>query len=44
MAYSAYKDAFDKAVQNKSSFTDALTTVQDTTVADMKKSGFKLAS
>ncbi|GIH11308.1 sugar ABC transporter substrate-binding protein [Rhizocola hellebori] len=44
VAYSAYKDAFDKAVQSKSSFTDALTTVHETTVADMKKSGFKLAS
>ena len=44
VAYSAYKDAFDKAVQNKSSFTDALTTMQETTVADMKKTGFKLSS
>ena len=43
VAYGAYKDAFDKAVQQKSSFADALTSVQDATVADMKKSGFTLA-
>ncbi|GAB4051538.1 ABC transporter substrate-binding protein [Catellatospora paridis] len=44
VAYSAYKDAFDKALQNKSSFTDALGAMHDATVADMKKSGFTLAS
>lgn len=44
VAYSAYKDAFDKAIQTKSSFSDALTAMHDATVADMQKSGFKLAS
>jgi len=44
VAYSAYKDAFDKAVQNKSSFTEALSSMHNATVADMQKSGFKLAS
>jgi multiple sugar transport system substrate-binding protein len=44
VAYSAYKDAFDKAVQDRSSFTDALTAMHNATVADMQKSGFKLAS
>ncbi|MDI1463805.1 extracellular solute-binding protein [Catellatospora sp. KI3] len=44
VAYSAYKDAFDKAVQQKSSFGAALTAVQEATVADMKKSGFTLVS
>ena len=42
--YSAYKDAFDKAVQDKSSFTNALSSMHNATVADMQKSGFKLAS
>jgi multiple sugar transport system substrate-binding protein len=42
VAYNAFKDAFDKAVLNKSSFSDALKTVQDTTVADMTKAGFHL--
>lgn len=44
VAYNAYKDAFDKALQNKAPFTDALTAMHDATVADMQKSGFKLAS
>jgi multiple sugar transport system substrate-binding protein len=43
VAYSAYNDAFGKAVQSKSSFSTALDTVQSTTVADMKKAGFTLA-
>ncbi|MBA2890920.1 ABC transporter substrate-binding protein [Nonomuraea soli] len=42
-AYTAYKDAFDKALANKSSFTGALKTMQDATVADMQKSGFTVA-
>ena len=41
VTYSTYTDAFGKAIQNKSSFLGALTTMQTTTVADMKKSGFK---
>ncbi|TMR14656.1 extracellular solute-binding protein [Nonomuraea turkmeniaca] len=44
VTYNAFKDAFDKALQNKSPFTDAIQTMQDTTVADMRKSGFQIAS
>jgi multiple sugar transport system substrate-binding protein len=44
VAYSAYKDDFGKAVTKKSSFSGALDQVQDATVADMRKSGFKLAA
>jgi multiple sugar transport system substrate-binding protein len=43
VAYNAFKDAFDKAALNKTSFSGALQSVQDATVADMTKSGFKLA-
>ena len=42
VAYSAYNDAFAKAAQSKkaSAFTDALKTMQSTTLADLKSSGF----
>ncbi|MBN6057217.1 extracellular solute-binding protein [Nonomuraea sp. RK-328] len=43
VAYNAFKDAFDKAAADKSSFGDALRKVQDATVADMTKAGFRLA-
>ncbi|MEV0594586.1 ABC transporter substrate-binding protein [Nonomuraea cavernae] len=43
VAYNSFKDAFDKAALNKSSFGDALKTIHDATVADMTKSGFRLA-
>ncbi|GAA3818761.1 extracellular solute-binding protein [Sphaerisporangium flaviroseum] len=43
VAYNAFRDAFDKAVLSKTSFSDALRTVQDATVADMTKAGFRLA-
>ncbi|MDF2706866.1 MAG: sugar transporter substrate-binding protein [Nonomuraea muscovyensis] len=43
VAYNAYKDAFDKATADKSSFADALVKIQDATVADMTKSGFQIA-
>ncbi|MCZ4119649.1 ABC transporter substrate-binding protein [Streptomyces sp. H39-S7] len=43
VAYSAFKDAFGKAAQNKSEFGGALGTVQKTTVADMTKQGFKVS-
>ena len=36
------QDAFGKAATEKSSFLGALKSVQDSTVADMKKSGFKI--
>lgn len=40
ITFNTYSDAFGKAVQNKTSFLDALKTVQDTTVSDMEKSGY----
>ncbi|MEW9529936.1 ABC transporter substrate-binding protein [Microbispora sp. NPDC049125] len=43
VTYNAFKDAFDKAVENKSSFSDAVHAMQEATVADMRKSGFQLA-
>ena len=42
VAYNTFKDAFGKAATEKSSFLGALKSVQDSTVADMKKSGFKI--
>ena len=42
VAYNTFKDAFGKAATEKSSFPAALKTVQETTVADMKKNGFKI--
>jgi multiple sugar transport system substrate-binding protein len=43
VAYSAFKDSFGKAAQSKSDFGAALSTMQQTTVADMKKQGFKVS-
>lgn len=43
VAYSKWSDAFKAAIQNKSSFGTAITTVQTATVADMKNAGFTLA-
>ncbi len=43
VTYNAFSDAFDKALQAKSSFGDAVRVMQDATVADMRKSGFQLA-
>ncbi|MEU1297759.1 sugar ABC transporter substrate-binding protein [Streptomyces sp. NPDC005840] len=40
VAYTAFKDAFGAAAKNRSDFAAALRTVQDATVADMKKQGF----
>jgi multiple sugar transport system substrate-binding protein len=40
VAYSAFKDAFGKAAQNKTDFTSALDSMDSTTVADLKKQGF----
>jgi multiple sugar transport system substrate-binding protein len=44
VAYSAYNDAFGKAAQSKKAadFTTALTTMQQTTLQDMKTTGFKV--
>ncbi|MEN3356405.1 MAG: multiple sugar transport system substrate-binding protein [Mycobacteriales bacterium] len=44
VSYTSYRDAFGKAVQAKSDFAAALTTMQSATVADMKKLGFDLAT
>ncbi|MFE9421477.1 extracellular solute-binding protein [Kitasatospora sp. NPDC006697] len=41
VAYSTFKDAFGKAAQDKSDFSAALTAMQDATLADLKKNGFK---
>jgi multiple sugar transport system substrate-binding protein len=43
VAYTAFKDAFGAAAKNKSDFVSALNTMQDATVADMKKQGFGVA-
>jgi multiple sugar transport system substrate-binding protein len=43
VAYSAFKDAFGKAAQNKSDFVAALNSMDQTTLADMQKQGFKVA-
>jgi multiple sugar transport system substrate-binding protein len=43
VAYTTFKDAFGAAAKNKSDFTAALKTMQDDTVADMKKQGFEVA-
>ncbi|MFJ3670799.1 ABC transporter substrate-binding protein [Streptomyces sp. NPDC090106] len=40
VAYTAFNDAFGAAAKNKSDFSAALDTMQDTTVADLKKQGF----
>jgi multiple sugar transport system substrate-binding protein len=45
VTYNAYNDALGKATEAKSQqgFLDALTSMQSTTVADLKKSGFQVA-
>ncbi|GLX99952.1 MULTISPECIES: extracellular solute-binding protein [Actinoplanes] len=45
VAYSSFNDAFAKAAEAKkaSAFTEALTTMQQTTVDDLKKAGFNVA-
>lgn len=42
VTYSAYKDAFGKAVSGRTPFGSALDQIQQVTVADLRKSGFKL--
>jgi multiple sugar transport system substrate-binding protein len=44
VTYASYRDAFGKAIQAKSDFTAALSTMQSTTVADMKKLGFDVST
>ncbi|MEU1709919.1 extracellular solute-binding protein [Streptomyces sp. NPDC005706] len=40
VAYATFNDAFGAAAKNKSDFAAALNTMQDATVADLKKQGF----
>ncbi|MGQ5634792.1 MULTISPECIES: ABC transporter substrate-binding protein [unclassified Streptomyces] len=40
VAYAAFNDAFGAAAKSRSDFTAALDTMQDATVADLKKQGF----
>ena len=43
VAYTTFRDAFGAAAKNKSDFTAALATMQQDTVADLKKQGFGVA-
>ncbi|MDX3452348.1 extracellular solute-binding protein [Streptomyces sp. ME02-8801-2C] len=43
VAYTSFKDAFASAAKNRSDFGAALKTMQDATVADLKKQGFGVA-
>ncbi|MEV6959862.1 extracellular solute-binding protein [Streptomyces sp. NPDC051207] len=43
VAYTSFKDAFGAAAKNKSDFGAALKTMQEDTVADLKKQGFEVA-
>lgn len=43
VTFDSYSNAFGEALQNKTSLSAALTTMQSQTVADMKKIGFKVA-
>jgi multiple sugar transport system substrate-binding protein len=43
VTFNSYSDSFAQALQNHTSFTQALNTVQSATVSDMKKTGYKVA-
>ena len=43
VTFDSYSNAFASALQNKTSLADALTVIQDATVTDMKKIGFKVS-
>ena len=43
VTFNSYSDAFAAALQNHTSFGQALSTVQDTTVSGMQKSGFTVS-
>uniref|UniRef100_A0AAU1I9D2 Extracellular solute-binding protein n=1 Tax=Streptomyces sp. NBC_00180 TaxID=2903632 RepID=A0AAU1I9D2_9ACTN len=43
VAYTTFKDAFGSAAKNKSDFAAALKSMQDDTVADLKKQGFEVS-
>jgi multiple sugar transport system substrate-binding protein len=42
VTFDSYSNAFASALQNKTSLSAALTTMQNATVSDMKKIGFKV--
>jgi multiple sugar transport system substrate-binding protein len=42
VTYATYKDAFGKAITDKTPFPGALTAMQQSTVDDLKKNGFKV--
>lgn len=44
VTYNAFKDGFDKALRDGSPFSGAVRAMHEATVADMRKSGFTLAS
>ncbi|MFD2352858.1 ABC transporter substrate-binding protein [Nonomuraea ferruginea] len=44
VTYNAFRDGFDKALQDGSPFSGAVRAMHEATVADMRKSGFSLAS
>lgn len=44
VTFSNFRDAFANAIQNRTSFTDALTTMQNATVADMERLGFNVTT
>jgi multiple sugar transport system substrate-binding protein len=44
VTFASYTDSFDAALQSGSSFDNALTSMQNATVADMKKTGFTVSS
>ncbi|TDE42052.1 sugar ABC transporter substrate-binding protein [Nonomuraea mesophila] len=44
VTYNAFKDGFDKALQDGTPFSAAVRAMQDATVADMRKSGFQITS
>src|SRR5690606_22916151 len=43
VTYSAYRDAFGKAITDGTSFSSALAEMQEITVNDMRQSGFTIA-
>ena len=44
VTYSTYKDAFGKAVSNHTSFAAAVDQMQEATIGDLRKNGFKIAN
>jgi multiple sugar transport system substrate-binding protein len=42
VTYTTYKDVFGKAIANRTPFGAAVDAMQEATVADMRKNGFKV--